>query len=110
VLYVISTMGKKATDQATIASESVTKLEKKNNAWKVIYNHCEHSFTGGTSRIVAHLLGTGDGVKACTGCPEEVKTRLASAKAASDADKNAKRKREEEVEAIKQRKEEKVGC
>jgi hypothetical protein len=56
------------------------------------------------------LLGTGSGVKACSKCPEDVRTRLSAAKASTDASKNAKRKREEEVEAIKNRKVDKVSC
>ncbi|KAF6261448.1 ATP-binding dynein motor region D5-domain-containing protein [Scenedesmus sp. NREL 46B-D3] len=39
------------------------------------------------------------GLKACSECPEDIKTRLSTAKASSDASKNAKRKREEEVDA-----------
>jgi hypothetical protein len=62
-------MGKKATDQATIAWQNVVKIEEKNNYYKVICNHCDRSFSGGVSRIVSHLLGTGAGVKACTQCP-----------------------------------------
>ena len=45
------------------------------------------------------MLGTNQGVKACSECPEDIKTRLTTAKASSDASKNTKRKREEEVDA-----------
>lgn len=103
-------MGKKATDQATIAWQNVDKLEERNNYSKVLCKHCDHSFSGGVSRIVSHLLGTGSGVKACSKCPEDVKTRLSAAKASTDASKNVKRKREEEVEAIKTRNVDKVSC
>ncbi|WIA20432.1 hypothetical protein OEZ85_004845 [Tetradesmus obliquus] len=44
-------------------------------------------------------------MRACSKCPEDVRSRLSAAKASTDAANNAKRKREEEVEAIKNRKE-----
>jgi hypothetical protein len=102
-------MGKQ-TDQAAIAWANVEKLEKKNNYYKLCCKHCEQTFSGGVSRIVSHLLGTNEGVKACSSCPGEVKSRLSAVKASADASKNAKRKREEEVEAIKKRKVDKVSC
>lgn len=66
----------KTTDQAAIAWASVQKLDKKKNYYNLICKHCEHPFSGGVSRIVSHLLGTNAGVKACSNCPEDVRTRL----------------------------------
>ena len=73
-------LGKKVTDQASIAWDNVDKLEAKQNYSKVVCHHCDHSFSGGVSRIVSHLLGTNQGVKACSECPEDIKTRLSTAK------------------------------
>lgn len=103
-------MGKKAADQSAIAWEQVEKVAQKKNVWSLICNHCGHTFTGGVSRVVSHLLGLGNGIKACSSCPEDVQLSLSTAKAGKDAAANAKRKRAEEVQEIRQRKEDKVGC
>jgi hypothetical protein len=55
----------------------VTKVE---DGKKWICNYCEEDFTGGASRIVAHLGGKGGGIRRCSKYPgnEGVYNNLAS--------------------------------
>ena len=43
--------------------------------------HCAHTFSTGTTRAIAHLLGGGNGVRKCTKVPKEVLEQLQAATA-----------------------------
>ena len=61
---------------SAIAWANVEKIEergKAGQAWLVSCKHCLREFTGGTTRIVNHLLRTGGGVKPCDKCPEDAR-------------------------------------
>ena len=63
--------------------------------------HCAHTFSTGTTRAIAHLLGGGNGVRKCTKVPKEVLEQLQAATAAVQAEKAAtKRNREIEQQLV----------
>jgi hypothetical protein len=98
----ISATMPKPNDLGTLAWQHVEELEvrgKTANVKRVQCSYCPHEYTGGTTRIISHLLGLGNGVKPCPQCPADVASQLAAAKASSDAAENAKSKKRHAAEA-----------
>jgi hypothetical protein len=78
----------KPSDLGALAWQHVEELEvrgKTANVKRVQCICCPLEYTGGTTRIISHLLGLGNGVKPCPQCPADVASQLAAAKASSDA-------------------------